>query len=53
MTFWSHRIVSTIVSVNSGLCLRVFLSTQESVNVGACLFASVPLVVWPYDILPT
>ena len=53
MTFWSHRIVYNIVSVNSGFCLRVVLSTWESSHLDVCLFDSVHFRVKPHNILPT
>ena len=37
MTFCPCRIVSTIGSVNSGLCSRLVLSSSKSVQLGVCL----------------
>ena len=53
MTLSLHKIASTIVSINSGFCLGVVLSTWDFVHLCACLLDSVHLGVWLYDILPT
>ena len=45
MIFSLHKIVSTIVSVNSGFCLGAVLSTWESVHLGVCLLDSFHLSV--------
>ena len=42
MTFWSHRIVSTIDSVNSGFCSRLISSSWKSVQLGVFLLGFCP-----------
>ena len=43
MKFCPLRIVSTIISVKSGFCLRIDLSTWEPVRLGVGLLGILPL----------
>ena len=53
MAFYKRRILSTMDSVNSGFCSRVFCLIGIMSTLKFVYLEALCLQVWPYDILLT